>query len=244
MVPYNDTNAVNDIFLKFGNEIACVIVEPLAGNMGLIKPNVSFLENLREITTKYNSVLIFDEVITGFRLCYGGFQNIVKIKPDLTTLGKIIGGGLPIGAVGGKKEIMNLLAPLGSVYQAGTLSGNPVALAAGVQSLKLLKDQNVYIKLEENTVELADQIKNHLTQKGYCMQNIGSMFCIYFQKEIPTNLMEMKRCNIKSFNLFFHKLLENGIYFSPSQFETNFLSLSHNKEIVKEAANKIIKSIA
>ena len=244
VVPYNDSKAVNEIFQKFGNEIACVIVEPIAGNMGLVMPNPGFLENLREVTEKYKSVLIFDEVISGFRLCFGGYQNVTKIKPDLTTLGKIIGGGLPIGAVGGKKEIMNLLAPLGGVYQAGTLSGNPVALAAGVQCLKLLKEKNVYTQIAENTTELLNQIKNPLAKKGYSVQQIGSMFCIYFQNSIPTNLTEMKKCNIPAFNQFFHESLKNGLYFSPSQYETNFLSLAHNKDVIKEAANKIIKSIA
>lgn len=243
VVPYNDTSAVKEIFLKFGNEIACVIVEPIAGNMGLIKPQDGFLENLREITQKYKSILIFDEVISGFRLCYGGFQNLIKIDPDLTTLGKIIGGGLPIGALGGKKEIMDLLAPIGEVYQAGTLSGNPVAVAAGVQSLKLLKEQNVYTQLNESTSELVGQIQSHLKKSDYCIQNIGSMFCIYFQKDIPRNLTEMKKCNIKAFNQFFHLSIKNGLYFSPSQFETNFVSIAHNKEIIKETIHRLIRSI-
>lgn len=243
VVPYNDSKAVNDIFEKYGKEIACVIVEPIAGNMGLVMPQDGFLENLRSITTKYNSVLIFDEVISGFRLCYGGYQNIVKITPDITTLGKIIGGGLPIGALGGKKEIMDLLAPIGGVYQAGTLSGNPVALAAGVQSLKLLRDDSIYKKLTENTEELKNQIKKPLNDSGCNIQSIGSMFCIYFQKDIPRDLTDMKKCNIQSFNLFFHQALKNGLYFSPSQFETNFLSIAHTPEVIKEAVNKITKSI-
>lgn len=243
VVPYNDSNAVNAIFEKYGKEIACVIVEPIAGNMGLVMPQDGFLENLRSVTTKYNSVLIFDEVISGFRLCYGGYQNIAKITPDITTLGKIIGGGLPIGALGGKKEIMDLLAPLGGVYQAGTLSGNPVALAAGVQSLKLLKEKSIYNRLTENTEELKNQIMKPLRDSGCNIQSVGSMFCIYFQKDIPRNLTEMKKCNIQSFNLFFHQALKNGLYFSPSQFETNFLSIAHTPEIIKEAVNKITKSI-
>lgn len=243
VAPYNDLEAVKQIFQKFGNEIACIIVEPIAGNMGLVKPKDGFLEGLRDITLKYNSILIFDEVITGFRLCFGGYQNIAQIDPDLTTLGKIIGGGLPIGAVGGKKEIMNLLAPLGGVYQAGTLSGNPVALAAGIVSLINLKNKKIYKQLEENTIELVNVLRPQLKEHQACIQNIGSMFTIYFQNNIPSNLAEMKLCNTKQFNVFFHKLLSCGVYFSPSQYEVNFISTAHSKEILSLAAIKIIQSL-
>lgn len=243
VAPYNDLNAVKEIFQKFGNEIACIIVEPIAGNMGLVMPKAGFLEGLREISEKHNSLLIFDEVITGFRLCFGGYQNLVKITPDLTTLGKIIGGGLPIGAVGGKQKIMDLLAPLGGVYQAGTLSGNPVALAAGVVSLQILKDKNIYTKLENNTNEFVDKLKKKLSEHRACIQNIGSMFTIYFQNNIPSNLTEMKLCDTKKFNKFFHNLLNKGVYFSPSQYEVDFISMAHTKEDLDLATNKIIQSI-
>jgi len=243
VVPYNDLDAVKVIFEEVGKEIACVIVEPVAGNMGLVKPAPGFLEGLRETTLKYNSLLIFDEVITGFRLCFGGYQNFIKMSPDLTTLGKIIGGGLPIGAVGGKKEIMDLLAPLGGVYQAGTLSGNPVALAAGIVSLLNLKNDKIYNQLEEKTNEFVNSLKPALLEHQACIQNIGSMFTIYFQNKIPNNLNEMKRCDTNRFNTFFHKLLNNGVYFSPSQFEVNFISTEHTESILKTAANKIIESL-
>lgn len=241
--PYNDINGLSEIFKAHGKDIACIIVEPIAGNMGLIMPEPNFLETLDKLAKLHGALLIFDEVITGFRFCFGGYQNIVNIKPDLTTLGKIIGGGLPIGAVGGRAEIMDNLAPLGAVYQAGTLSGNPIALAAGVATLELLKEKSVYKHIEENTNLLVDGIKQLLHKKNYAIQHYGSLFGIYFQKQIPKNLTEMKKCDIPSFNSFFHKLLLNGVYMAPSQFETNFVSIAHNKKVVEEAIEAINKSI-
>ncbi len=244
VVPYNDIDSVSKAFEKYKNEIACVIVEPVAGNMGIIPPAKDFLSFLRTITLQNGSLLIFDEVITGFRLCYGGYQKIAHIEPDITTLGKIIGGGLPIGALGGKASIMDLLSPLGGVYQAGTLSGNPVALAAGVKTLEKLKDPSLYESLEITSKIFAEELRPTLVKAGYNIYQSGSMFCIYFQENIPTNLTEMKKCDIKKFNKFFHYLLNNGVYFSPSQFEANFISTAHTNDVLNKAIEIIKKGIA
>ncbi|PCJ58475.1 MAG: glutamate-1-semialdehyde-2,1-aminomutase [Planctomycetota bacterium] len=244
VVPFNDIESLKEVFNQYKEEIACVIVEPIAGNMGIIKPNDGYLESIREITKDNKSLLIFDEVITGFRLCYGGYQNLCKITPDLTTLGKIIGGGLPIGAIGGRKDIMDFLSPIGNVYQAGTLSGNPVALAAGIQTLEILKDSSIYDKLNIAINVFIDSIKDDILKAGYNYQAIGSMFCIYFQENVPKNLTDMQNCNIDRFNKYFHYLLENGIYCSPSQYETNFISIAHSNTTLEKASSIIRKCLS
>jgi len=226
---FNNAKSVKEIIgnKKNKNKIAALIVEPIAGNMGVVLPEENFLEELREITEKNNILLIFDEVITGFRVSYGGAQKLFNIKPDLTTLGKIIGGGLPVGAFGGKKEIMDLLAPDGPVYQAGTLSGNPVTVTAGIETLKILKNKSVYSQLNKKTNELVTSINNDKIK----INKIASMFTIFFNKNKKiSNYRTAKQSNVKLFAQFHSALLKNGVYFPPSQFEACFLSVAHSKE--------------
>ncbi len=242
VVPYNNLDAVEKVVKKYYKDIACIIVEPVAANMGVVLPKNGFLEGLREICDYYKIVLIFDEVITGFRLTYGGAQTLFKIKPDLTCLGKIIGGGFPIGAVGGKKEIMEHLAPVGSVYQAGTLSGNPPAVTAGITTLKILKNKQIYKSLEQNTKFLYETIKQNIKKFKHqvVLNYIGSMFTIFFTEKEVYDYETVLSADTKLYAKFFHKLLENGIYFPPSQFEACFLSFAHaDKDI--EYTTKICK---
>ena len=228
-VNYNDLEAVKELFAKMGEEIAAVIVEPVAGNMGLVLPNEGFLEGLREVTTKYGALLIFDEVMTGFRVAYGGAQARFNIMPDLTTLGKIIGGGLPVGAYGGRKEIMEHIAPAGPIYQAGTLSGNPLAMAAGREMLLALQVRNVYEKLENMSAELAQDLKKLANKHSVetTFKRVGSMSCIYFTAEDVYDFPTATTSNIPRFRAYFKTLLENGVYIAPSQYEAGFVSLAH-----------------
>ena len=242
VVPYNNLDVVEKVVKKYYKDIACIIVEPVAANMGVVLPKDGFLEGLREICDYYKIVLIFDEVITGFRLTYGGAQTLFKIKPDLTCLGKIIGGGFPIGAVGGKKEIMEHLAPVGSVYQAGTLSGNPPAVTAGITTLKILKNKQIYKSLEQKTKFLYETIKQNIKKFKHqvVINYIGSMFTIFFTEKEVYDYETVLSADTKLYAKFFHKLLENGIYFPPSQFEACFLSFAHaDKDI--EYTTKICK---
>jgi glutamate-1-semialdehyde 2,1-aminomutase len=233
---YNDIKGVKKIFEKYGREIAAVIVEPVAGNMGLVQPKDAFLEILRELTTASGSVLIFDEVITGFRLCPATYGKICGITPDLTTLGKIIGGGMPVGAVAGKAEIMKKLAPIGSIYQAGTLSGNPVVLAAGIETLKILSRENPYPRLANFAKKIADAVNSEATRKKlkiHC-SNLGGMFTIFFTDKKPLrNLNDVKTCDTAKFADFFQYMLKNGIYLSPSQFELDFISAAHSENDIE-----------
>lgn len=242
-LPYNDNAAVKTLFSQIGNEIACVIVEPVAGNMNLIAPAAGFLETLRNQCTKHGSVLIFDEVMTGFRVALGGAQALYGIKPDLTTLGKVIGGGLPVGAFGGRADIMHCLAPVGPVYQAGTLSGNPVAVAAGLATLKLVQESGFYDRLAQKTRQLVEGLGSIAREKGvaFSAQYVGGMFGIYFSKKVPVSYAEVMQSDKEAFNRFFHTMLDDGIYFAPSAFEAGFVSAAHsNHEIDKtlEAAKK------
>ena len=219
-LPFNDLDRVEDTFRQQGDRIACVIVEPVAGNMGCVPPRPGFLEGLRSITEQHGSLLIFDEVMTGFRLSRGGAQQLYKIKPDLTTMGKIIGGGLPLAAYGGRADIMHKVAPVGPVYQAGTLSGNPLAVSAGIAMLTYLENHpEVYEILEASGAELAAAVP-----EGACVNRAGSMLTFFFQPGPVTNYEEAKRSDTAAFGRFFHYLLERGIYFPPSQFEAAFLS--------------------
>lgn len=221
---------------KNKNKIAAVIVEPIPGNMGVVLPEDNFLEQLKEITNKNNILLIFDEVITGFRVSFGGAQKLYNIKPDITTLGKIIGGGLPVGAFGGKKEIMNLLSPDGPVYQAGTLSGNPIATTAGIETLKILKNKSIYNQLNKKTNELTTSLKNNKIK----INKIASMFTIFFNKNKKiNNYKKAKKSNIKLFAKFHKELLKNNIYFPPSQFEACFLSVAHSNQDIKYTTQAI-----
>ncbi len=241
-LPFNDIKSFKKTCRKYFNRIACVIVEPVAGNMGVVLPDKQFLKSLREITKKQNIVFIFDEVITGFRFCFGGMQNILGIKPDLTILGKIIGAGLPIGLVGGSREIMDFLAPEGDIYQAGTLSGNPLSTAAGIAVLSYLnKHENLYKKLDEDTEWFVDQLKGVLSDKGipFVINRFGSMFSIFFCKKQVKNYNQALKQDTNVFKRFYNFMLEKGVYFSPSGFEANFLSIAHHRADLKQAINSL-----
>ncbi len=229
---YNDIAGVEALFKEIGNEIACVIVEPVAGNMNLITPVPGFLECLREQCTKHGAVLIFDEVMTGFRVALGGAQAHYNIKPDLTTLGKVIGGGLPVGAFGGRADIMHCLAPVGPVYQAGTLSGNPVAVAAGLKTLSLIQASNFHEKLTATAKRLVDGLSAAAKEAGidFSANSIGGMFGIYFSKNVPTSFDEVMKSDKEAFNRFFHLMLDEGVYLAPSAFEAGFVSAAHSEE--------------
>lgn len=229
-LPYNDIASVETLFAEIGQEIAAVIVEPVAGNMNLVQPVAGFLECLRTQCNQYGSVLIFDEVMTGFRVALGGAQGHFGVTPDLTTLGKVIGGGMPVGAFGGRKDIMQHLAPLGPVYQAGTLSGNPVAVTAGLTTLKLVQRPGFYEALASTTRQLVDGLIEVSRQHGvpFTADSVGGMFGIYFSETIPTSYEAVMRCDKTAFNRFFHAMLEAGVYLAPSAFEAGFVSASHS----------------
>ncbi|MCF6149139.1 MAG: glutamate-1-semialdehyde 2,1-aminomutase [Candidatus Kuenenia sp.] len=235
-LPYNNIDAVNEVCSKRGNEIACIIVEAVAGNMGVVPPAKNYLEGLREITKKHGIVLIFDEVMTGFRVAHGGVQALYNITPDLTTLGKIIGGGFPVGAYGGKKEIMDSISPVGPVYQAGTLSGNPVAMTAGIATLEILRDSAVYKTLEERSKQLADGMEKVCRDENIPAYHtrVGSMLCTFFTNQPVTDYATAKLCDTNRYAKFFHGMLERGFYFAPSQFEAAFVSVLHGQKEIND----------
>lgn len=247
-VPFNDLEAVKSVAEKESDKIACIIVEPVAGNMGVVLPKEGFLEGLREITQRHGILLIFDEVITGFRLTYGGFQNLAGIEPDLTCLGKIIGGGLPVGAFGGKREIMEKLAPTGPVYQAGTLSGNPVAMAAGIATLKILREgKGGYERLEQMTANLCKKMQELLKNLPVKTNRIGSMFTIFFTADEVYDYQSAARSDTRLFASYFRGMLSQGINLAPSQFEADFLSFAHTDEDLEKtiaACGETIKTLA
>ncbi|MCX5780895.1 MAG: glutamate-1-semialdehyde 2,1-aminomutase [Firmicutes bacterium] len=238
---YNDLESVKKAFMQSGPNIAAVIVEPIAANMGLVTPNPGFLEGLREITRLYGSLLIFDEVITGFRIGYGGVQTETGIGPDLTTLGKIIGGGLPVGAYGGRREIMDRVAPSGDVYQAGTLSGNPLAMGAGIATLKRLQSPDFYARLAVQTICLTDRLQDIFSAHGVeCTINrSGSMFSIFFTEQRVFDYESVLSCDTAKYARFFRGLLQAGIYFPPSQFEVCFLSGAHSQDDLDKTAEAV-----
>ena len=240
-VPYNDINAFLEVFESIKSELAAVIIEPIAGNMGFIPGDKDFLETLRTKTNESGSVLIFDEVMTGFRVSLGGAQELYGITPDLTALGKVIGGGLPVGAFGGKAEIMNFLAPEGPVYQAGTLSGNPLAVAAGKCLINELIKTNPYDELEANASYLLTNIKNEMFKKEipFSFNQIGGMFGFFFTDEFPNNFDDVSATSDKYFESFFKDCLNQGIYFAPSKYEAGFISTKHTKKILDEVINKV-----
>lgn len=240
-VPYNDINAFLEVFESIKSELAAVIIEPIAGNMGFIPGDKDFLETLRIKTHESGSVLIFDEVMTGFRVSLGGAQELYGITPDLTALGKVIGGGLPVGAFGGKAEIMNFLAPEGPVYQAGTLSGNPLAVAAGKCLINELIKTNPYDELEANANYLLTNIKNEMFKKEipFSFNQIGGMFGFFFTDEFPNNFDDVSATSDKYFESFFKDCLNQGIYFAPSKYEAGFISTKHTKKILDEVINKV-----
>ena len=236
-LPYNDTNAIEQAFEKFKHQIACVIVEPVVGNMGCVPPARGYLEALRAITSRDQALLIFDEVMTGFRLAFGGAQELYAIQPDLTTMGKIIGGGLPVGAYGGASEIMDLIAPLGPVYQAGTLSGNPLAMAAGYATLRYLREhKDVYSKLDKLAAEVVAGVAAAAKDAGVamCHNRVGSMFTWFFAKGPVTDWTSAAKCDTEAFGRFFRAMIENGIYLPPSQFEAAFLGAAHTEQDVQQ----------
>ena len=244
--PYNDSAAFIEVFNSVKDDLAAVIVEPIAGNMGFVPGTEEFLQTLRSYTESNNSLLIFDEVMSGFRVSLGGAQEIFGITPDITALGKVIGGGLPVGAFGGKKEIMDFLAPEGPVYQAGTLSGNPLAMAAGATLLNLLIDNNPYKKLEEKAELMLDGMHQIMSSAGipFSTNQIGGMFGFFFSEELPLNINDVSRTNDQTFSAFINACIKNGIYFAPSKFEAGFISSMHNnKEIDQtlEVVGNIIK---
>ncbi len=230
-IEYNDLNAVHQVFTQWGSQIAAIIVEPVAGNMNCIPPVPGFLEGLREICQQHGSVLIFDEVMTGFRVALGGAQAYYKVTPDLTTLGKVIGGGMPVGAVGGKKEIMQQLAPLGPVYQAGTLSGNPIAMAAGLATLKIISDPSFFVELSVQTEMFIQDLLDRAKVANIPLLGtaVGGMFGLFFTTAATVeNFTQVSTCDVARFKKFFHGMLERGIYLAPSAFEAGFISSAHS----------------
>ena len=241
---FNNKDSFLKIFNKVKNDLAAVIVEPIAGNMGFVPGDKSFLKLLRKKTSENNSLLIFDEVMTGFRVSLGGAQELYGIKPDLTTLGKVIGGGLPVGAFGGKKKVMDCLAPNGPVYQAGTLSGNPLAMAAGSTLIKLLIDKNPYKDLESKAKNLLEGMKEIFDRYDipFSTNQIGGMFGFFFSEELPSNLVDVENTNDKQFKKFLNKCIDNGVYFAPSKFEAGFISTKHTKTEISNTI-KIVEKI-
>jgi len=246
-LPYNDPQRFRETLRQHGDQIACVIVEPVAGNMGLVSPQPGFLETLREETHKTGSLLIFDEVMTGFRVAYGGAQALYGITPDLTTLGKIIGGGMPVGAYGGRRDIMEHIAPQGPVYQAGTLSGNPVAMTAGIATLKEIQNPGFYDALEEKSRYLAQGLKQAADAAGIpvYIDRVGSMMGMFFTKGPVTCFSEAKTSDLDRFKHYYNAMLDKGIYLAPSQFEALFISSAHNiehiDETIRAAAEVMVK---
>ncbi|KIF81086.1 glutamate-1-semialdehyde 2,1-aminomutase [Noviherbaspirillum autotrophicum] len=249
VLDYNDAQQLEDVFAKMGSEIACVIVEPVAGNMNLVRAKPEFLQAMRRMCTQHGAVLIFDEVMCGFRVGLGGAQTLFGIMPDLTVMGKVIGGGMPVAAFGGRKDLMKHLAPFGPVYQAGTLSGNPVAVAAGMATLKLIQAPGFYESLSAQTAKLAQGLSAAAKDAGiaFCADSVGGMFGLYFAPSIPGSYVEMMACDKAKFNTFFHAMLELGVYLAPSAFEAGFVSAQHDDAVIDatvEAARKAFSSLS
>ena len=246
---YNDSDSVKQAFAEMGDQIACIIVEPVAGNMNCVPPVAGFLETLRQVCDEHGSVLIFDEVMTGFRVGLQGAQGVYNVTPDLTTLGKVIGGGMPVGAFGGVRKVMEYLAPLGPVYQAGTLSGNPVAMAAGLKTLELISQSDFYEKLAEKTAKLANGLKQRAADAGISVSVnvVGGMFGLFFTEEDNiSHFSQVMNCDQELFKRFFHGMLEQGVYLAPSAFEAGFVSAAHSDEDIEntlDAASTVFKSL-
>ncbi len=245
---YNDLESVETLFRKYPGQIAALIVEPVAGNMGVVPPVPGFLEGLRRVTEQNGSLLIFDEVMTGFRVHPGGAQTLYHIKPDLTTLGKVIGGGLPVGAYGGRRDIMQMVAPAGPMYQAGTLSGNPLAMAAGIAALDLICEKKVWEELEARAQQLEQGMAQAASKAGVPVRQtrVGTMFTTFFSDTAPRDWSTVKQADKVRFGKFFQKMLENGVYLAPSQFEAGFLSILHDRRVIEqtvEAAEKALENI-
>jgi glutamate-1-semialdehyde 2,1-aminomutase len=247
-LPFNDIEAVQQVMDETGGQVACVIIEPVAGNMGLVPPAAGFLEALRAVTEKHGVILIFDEVMTGFRVAYGGAQTLYGITPDLTCFGKVIGGGLPVGAYGGKKEIMSQIAPQGSVYQAGTLSGNPIAMTAGIATLDQLKKEGIYESLAEKSDRLASGLAEAARKSGIAARvgHVGSMLGMFFTDQDVADFEDAKTCDLERFSAFYQGMRQQGIYIAPSQFEVLFLSTAHSDEHIDatiSAAQQVLNKL-
>jgi glutamate-1-semialdehyde 2,1-aminomutase len=248
VLEYNNVEQLEKTFDEMGHLLACVILEPFAGNMNLVKPSAAFLEALRTLTRKHGTVLIYDEVMTGFRVALNCAQSLQGITPDLTTLGKVVGGGMPLAAFGGRADIMHCIAPLGNVYQAGTLSGNPLAVAAGLTTLKLIQRPGFHADLSRRTARLVDGITRVAQAAGVdmCGDSVGGMFGLYMRKAVPASFAEVSTCDAEAFRRFFHGMLERGIYLAPSAFEAGFVSDAHTDELIDQtidAAQSVLKSL-
>ena len=245
VLEYNDCSQLEKTFASRGGEIAAVILEPVVGNMGVVIPSAEFLKTLQSLCQQHGSLLIFDEVMTGFRVAFGGAQSLFGIKPDLTTLGKIIGGGMPVGAYGGRADIMKVVSPLGPVYQAGTLSGNPVAMASGIATLKVLKESNPYPRLDSLTQTLVQGLAKIAVDAGIAntIPRVGSMFTLFFNPDTVTNLTTASKSDTKAFSHYFHAMLERGIYLACSQFEANFVSAAHTAEDIQATLDAARQSL-
>jgi glutamate-1-semialdehyde 2,1-aminomutase len=249
VLDYNNVAQLEDAFDSMGETIACVIVEPVAGNMNLVRATPEFLRAMRALCSKHGAVLIFDEVMCGFRVGLGGAQALYDIVPDITALGKVIGGGLPVAAFGGRADLMQKMAPIGAVYQAGTLSGNPVAVAAGMSTLKLIQQDGFYEQLGARTRQLAEGLAAAAKEAGitFCADAVGGMFGIYFSEQVPTSYAEMMAGNRERFNAFFHGMLDEGVYFAPAAFEAGFVSAQHDEAVIEAtiaAARKVFAKLA
>lgn len=240
VLEYNNIEQLEETFKKMGNEIACIIVEPFAGNMNLVKPTTEFIQALRSLTEQNGALLIYDEVMTGFRVALNGAQSLHGITPDLTTMGKVIGGGMPLAAFGGKREVMDKIAPKGNVYQAGTLSGNPLSVAAGLATLKIIQETSFYSKLTATTAKLVNGLCQAAQKHdiNFSAASVGGMFGIYFLKEEPSAYSDVMRANIPQFNQFFHGMLEQGVHLAPSAYEAGFVSIAHTDAIIEETIQK------
>jgi glutamate-1-semialdehyde 2,1-aminomutase len=234
VLDYNDPQQLEDAFKAHGDDIACVMVEVIAGNMNLVRATPEFLQTMRRLCTQYGAILAFDEVMTGFRVALGGAQSIYGIEPDLTVLGKVIGGGMPVAAFGGRKEVMQHLAPLGGVYQAGTLSGNPIAVACGMATLKLIQEPGFYDRLSANTARLIKGMMAAGQAAGlpFCGDSVGGMFGIYFAASVPGNYAQIMATDKNRFNSFFHAMIERGVYLAPSAYEAGFVSAAHDESVI------------
>jgi glutamate-1-semialdehyde 2,1-aminomutase len=234
-VPFNDAAALEAVFHQH-SDIAAVIIEPVVGNMGCVPPQPGFLEFVRKLTVKHGALLIFDEVMTGFRVARGGAQELYGITPDITCLGKIIGGGLPVGAYGGSRELMRNIAPAGTIYQAGTLSGNPLAMTAGLLTLRRLRDQKIYDTLEQRSAKLCEGLSQAAAEAGFrtITNRVGSMWTSFFTEEPVTNWATANRSNRELYGRFFHAMLDEGVYLAPSQFEAGFVSVTHTEAIIEQ----------
>lgn len=246
VLDYNDCQQLQDAFARMGEQIACVIVEPIAGNMNLVRASAEFLQTMRDLCSRHGALLIFDEVMTGFRVALGGAQSLYGIVPDITTLGKVIGGGMPLAAFGGRRDVMAQLAPLGPVYQAGTLSGNPVAVACGRATLELIEQPGFYDTLALCTQLLADGLAAAARDAGqpFCADSVGSMFGLYSAARVPHSFAQVMACDKERFNRFFHAMLERGVYLAPSAYEAGFVSIGHDEAVVSQVLQAAHASFA